>query len=392
VNYIRHLNAFFTQIKKDDRLTAMHVSLYLALFQYWNFNRFQNPFPVYRDNIMALSKIGSKNTYHKCVRALHQTGYIIYHAAPSKYLPVKISIIRFDTKESPHPLKQLDLFSEMPNPELDHPPLEGAARRAGGGHPPLEGVSTAGGRGRSHVPNLSDTSISNETQQVPNLGHPIKQINILKKDVVDTCTGDKMKNSGKNKNTGTMHVSNLRHIPLLDEVEAYFKELYKSPVEAQKFYYYNQSKNWMLTDKIPVYDWKALANKWMLNDKSINGPEVHSNLNKEIQYLYERFLEGEKINKLIAAEYADHLELTLTETLLQQAWQRRINQLSGSNEASEIKLWHAYMQSNPNDQLIITDQPNFLALAKRLAVSKHFQKLKSGSQKNVFTNTTDNKD
>mgnify|MGYP001552641272 CR=1 FL=1 len=62
MNYIRHLHAFYQSIKKDDNLTAMHVTLYLALFQYWNYNRFQNPFPVHRGDIMELSKIKTKNS------------------------------------------------------------------------------------------------------------------------------------------------------------------------------------------------------------------------------------------------------------------------------------------------------------------------------------------
>lgn len=112
MNYIRHLNAFFSAVRSDNRLTCSHVSLYLALFQYWNFNRFQNPFPVYRENIMQISKIGSKNTYHKCIKELHQANYIIYHPATSKFQPVKFSVIRLDIKERQSSYEQLDLFNQ----------------------------------------------------------------------------------------------------------------------------------------------------------------------------------------------------------------------------------------------------------------------------------------
>src|SRR4051812_29871088 len=112
MNYIRHLNAFFSFVRNDERLACSHVSLYLALFQYWNFNRFQNPFPVYRLNLMQLSKIGSKNTYHKCIRHLHDAGYIIYHPPVSKFQVVQISLKRLDLKEEDQLMyKQLDLFS-----------------------------------------------------------------------------------------------------------------------------------------------------------------------------------------------------------------------------------------------------------------------------------------
>ena len=94
MNYIRHMNSFFTIVKNDAALTSSHISLYMALFQYWNYNRFQNPFPVYRENIMNLSKIGSKNTYHKCIKELHDAKYIYYHPSPSKFLPVRsVSVV-----------------------------------------------------------------------------------------------------------------------------------------------------------------------------------------------------------------------------------------------------------------------------------------------------------
>lgn len=112
MNYIRHLNAFFSFVRNDERLACSHVSLYLALFQYWNFNRFQNPFTITRESIMLLSRLGSKHTYHKAIRHLNDTGYIIYHPHPTKFQAVKISMIRLDIKEEQQlRYRQLDLFS-----------------------------------------------------------------------------------------------------------------------------------------------------------------------------------------------------------------------------------------------------------------------------------------
>src|SRR6185437_10796365 len=56
MNYIRHLNAFFFQhVKWDRRLNANHITLYLALFQYWNYHRFQNPFYIARDEVLSIT-------------------------------------------------------------------------------------------------------------------------------------------------------------------------------------------------------------------------------------------------------------------------------------------------------------------------------------------------
>lgn len=97
MNYIRHLNSFFEISGKDSRLSAYHVSLYMALFQLWNRNRFRDSFPVDREELMQLSRIGSKNTYAKCMKQLHQWGYIQYSARGNLHTGWKVSCTGFDT-------------------------------------------------------------------------------------------------------------------------------------------------------------------------------------------------------------------------------------------------------------------------------------------------------
>ena len=76
MNYIRHLSAFFEKIYSDDRLHQGHVCLCMALFQFWNLNRFENPFPVNRTEVLKLSKVKSLNSYHKYLHELARFGYI----------------------------------------------------------------------------------------------------------------------------------------------------------------------------------------------------------------------------------------------------------------------------------------------------------------------------
>ncbi len=94
VNYITHLNTWFEKVQADIRLNPTHISLYLALFQMWNLNRFKNPISVARSEVMKLSKIGSANTYTKCIKQLNDWGYIEYF--PS-YNPLKGSTINLYT-------------------------------------------------------------------------------------------------------------------------------------------------------------------------------------------------------------------------------------------------------------------------------------------------------
>jgi|SRR5665647_479933 len=97
MNYIRHLNGFFMRMSDDQRITSFHISLYMALFQVWNLNRFQNPFTIVRDEMMQLSRIGSVNTYARCIKQLQEWGYIRYVPTSNMYVGSHVTCISFDT-------------------------------------------------------------------------------------------------------------------------------------------------------------------------------------------------------------------------------------------------------------------------------------------------------
>ena len=78
MNYIKHLTGFFNKINNENAINPTHISLYLALFQCWNVNRFKNPTGISREEIMKASKINSKATYHKCMKELQTLGFIEY--------------------------------------------------------------------------------------------------------------------------------------------------------------------------------------------------------------------------------------------------------------------------------------------------------------------------
>ncbi len=94
VNYIKHLNEVFVQFSKDNRLNPTHISLYMALFQVWNSTRFPEEFFVIRDEVMKQSKIGSKSTYHRCLKELHKYGYIQYEPSHNPYRGSKIKLTK----------------------------------------------------------------------------------------------------------------------------------------------------------------------------------------------------------------------------------------------------------------------------------------------------------
>ena len=96
MNYIKHLNGFFELLEGDERLNAYHISLYMAIFQLWNKNRFRTPFPIAREELMHLSRIGSRNTYSKCMKQLHDWGFIEYSSNGNMHSGRKVTCTRFD--------------------------------------------------------------------------------------------------------------------------------------------------------------------------------------------------------------------------------------------------------------------------------------------------------
>lgn len=72
MNYIKHLTGFFNCIANEEIIYPTHISLYLALFQSWNINRFKNPITISREEMMKASRIASKATYHKCIKELSE--------------------------------------------------------------------------------------------------------------------------------------------------------------------------------------------------------------------------------------------------------------------------------------------------------------------------------
>jgi hypothetical protein len=361
MNYIKHLNAFFSIIKNDSSLNPNHVSLYLALFQYWNYNRFQNPFPVYRDNIMQLSKIGSRNTYHKCMKELHQSRYIVYHPAPSKFLQVKITVTRLDTyldKLQPH---QLDIFSSSPSPVG-----EGFRVRSS------PNTDTVNG------PHVSHTSPDIDTDTVPHLGQNIKP-NISKQRETPTPTFNQQRSVKRKEETGADLSTGYNLPSALAEVKEYFQQKGYATSEANKFYNHYKSLGWKIQGKAPIEDWKALVEKWMENAKHWPGQQQQQiqekDIGKEIQYLYESWKEGKNIIHQLSQNHFEYLQLQLTDEIKTIAKAERIKQLSSSNQYSDQQLLQAYNSKQQNNESISKDTSNIDLLAKRIAILSHFKKI-----------------
>ena len=68
----------FKHLATDERIKMPHLCLYAVLYQLWQRGNFINPIIVKRREVMLLSKINAKTTYHKCLKELESYSYIIY--------------------------------------------------------------------------------------------------------------------------------------------------------------------------------------------------------------------------------------------------------------------------------------------------------------------------
>lgn len=69
---------FYVKAYADNRIGVTHISLYMALLHEMVCSGGMDLFFVRTDTIMGLAKISSRVTYHRCMRALHEYGYILY--------------------------------------------------------------------------------------------------------------------------------------------------------------------------------------------------------------------------------------------------------------------------------------------------------------------------
>ncbi|MBQ0769512.1 MAG: hypothetical protein KBT58_09485 [Bizionia sp.] len=218
VNYIYHLKAVFLLFSKDSRLNPTHISLYMAFFQLWNHNRFPDTFFVNREDVMRISKIGSKSTYHKCIKDLDHYKYLVYFPSHNPFKGSQIRMLIFHTVSDEDPPKITDDFLKKTTV-----PKSGQVPR--------------------QVPNQA------MDLGVPNQGQAVVPFNKHNKQIENIYKLDQPKNEL--------------------EVLTFFKKEKWPEIEAKKFYNHYLGIGWKVGGKTKIVNWKATAQNWMLKAKEI---------------------------------------------------------------------------------------------------------------------------
>ena len=260
MNYIRHLTGFYDRIQQDDRLNPTHISLYLALFQFWNLNHFQNPISISRNEMMKLSKISALGTYHKCIKQLQEFGYIEY--IPS-FNPYKGSLVNLHNFEN----------SEIQNLNKKRIKKQTTSEQVLRSHH----IKIDTGIEQALIPYINKLNNTNNKTLVK------PQRNILVKLVSVNSLDQKKEKQLKTCESNTIIPASPKNIPKLQyakpgakippefyEVQLFFEEKEVTKVEAEKFFNHYASNGWLVGGKAKMKDWHAAARNWLLNSKRFN--------------------------------------------------------------------------------------------------------------------------
>jgi hypothetical protein len=245
MNYIKHLTGFFERVTQDKTLNPTHVSLYIALFQFWNCNRFKNPISISRDEVMRISKISSKATYHKCLKHLHALGYIKYEPSYNPFRGSHVIMFNFAADLKPQPK------TSAKNEPLFESVSEQVANKQNTGNE------------QAIVPYINNTNNLNYLNNL-NLDEHKQNEKKENSDFLSYAEEPSQEKKWREKKKGFTE-------PGLAEIKTFFQENNYPEIEAQKFYNYFSSIGWLVGGKTQMINWEAAANNWMLNTENFKG-------------------------------------------------------------------------------------------------------------------------
>ena len=219
INYIQFQLELFARIYHDDRLKPTHISLLLALFQFWNQYHFRL-FSVARSEIMKLAKISSKTTYSKCLTELTEWEYITYNKSTNPLIGSRFNLL-------PNGTNKIEKFdSTSPNNGLD------VVRTS-----PKNGLATI------------DTSPENGLVMVDT--GPKNGLDVVPYINLETI---KLKNYKREKVNRKLTIR-------------YFLKNNSNEKLAFKFFNHYDAVGWKTGAGLEIVNWKSLAQKWIDEEK-----------------------------------------------------------------------------------------------------------------------------
>lgn len=280
MNYIKHLTGFFNKINNENAINPTHISLYLALFQCWNVNRFKNPTGISREEIMKASKINSKATYHKCMKELEALGFMEYMPTYNPHSCSNVIMVNFSNELKNRPkFEPLTSSKDKPVQNLTDSKIEQVAEQVNNSNNlKYNNLKSNKNQNKKVEPVQNTTRLKNEqhieqvTEQVY-INNNKTYTNIINKDIY----GNSEISNAENSNTTPVEnqeekscakkeeVNNNGITPSIEMILEYFAFKESSETEANKFFNYYSSIGWLVGGKTKMKDWKASARNWIMN-------------------------------------------------------------------------------------------------------------------------------
>ncbi|HBI01802.1 MAG TPA: transcriptional regulator [Flavobacterium sp.] len=318
MNYIKHLTGFFEKVVLDKTLNPTHVSLYMALFQFWNCNRFKNPISINRDEVMRISKISSKATYHKCLKNLHSLGYINYEPSYNPFKGSHVILFNFSEDLKPAPKSERKLKNEPLIESVSEQALNKSCTSSETGTeqavvPSINYINNINSSNNKNVANLNEQAKKFEEINNSDPRAMLEQAKHLKNEKIKEEKSSAKKeekemqnfnsaftNSDENQIKNSWQKSSAKKekdvdgfvipskaevsplkmaTPTTEEIKTYFQANNFPELEAQKFFNYFSSVGWLVGGKTPMINWQAAAQNWILNsvnfkDNTTNSPPI----------------------------------------------------------------------------------------------------------------------
>ena len=254
MNYIKHLTGFFNRIAFENSLNPTHISLYLALFQCWNVNRFKNPITISRDEMMKGSKIASKATYHKCIKELQRLKFLDYFPSYNPYSGTEVYMMNFSEGNN---FSQNSSDTTSSNNDPTTPIFEPSKPK----NEPINSNVAEQVNEPPYIYNNKQTLKNNK-----NIDRDPYFQNFENDLFLKTETAERKEKSSAKKEKFVA--------PKLEQIKEYFKFQNFTEFEAERFFNYYSSIGWLIGGKTKMKDWQAAARNWMLNTPkfSVNLP------------------------------------------------------------------------------------------------------------------------
>ena len=265
MNYIKHLTGFFNKIADENKLNPTHISLYLALFQCWNVNRFKNPTGISREEIMKASKINSNATYHKCMKELQILGFIEYLPTFNPHSSSNVIMINFSEEAKTKP--KLEPLTYSNNEPVQKTTLSKNNKA-------IEQVNE-----QAYIYNNKQTYLNNINIDIGTNSNFLENEKLIfeennlksveeKKEEKSSAKKEEMlqafADSSENIKERQMKILN-SILPSLELTIEYFLFQSSTEIEANKFFNYYSSTGWLVGGKTKMRDWKAAARNWIMN-------------------------------------------------------------------------------------------------------------------------------